>query len=446
MHLTGSLDFLTASKQTHNIDPAMKAPIKRFGIIADDLTGAMDTGAAFAKMGLDTIIIFGSRPIPDATVVVISTNSRVNDPKTACRKVKREARKLSGRYVYKKIDSTLRGNIGQELKAVMDALDTEKTVVSPAFPTNKRTVVNGRLLVGNVPVDRTSFARDPVFPVTESHIPTLLHKQAGFQVGSISLDDVKKGPSYISRQIANSEHRVIVADATEQVHLRYIAEALAMGGSSWLPCGSAGLAMELPLAFGYRPSEAKPAKSVTSKKPVLVVVGSRHEATARQVKMAETCLHLPLILVSPSEFTLEKGKQHKINQMAKEVGNFLNCEKNIIITSAMSQYVPALEELTANVLAKIAVRVIQQWDVGGFILTGGDVAKETCEALGAIGVKILKELEPSVVVGEVIGGVKEGLRIVTKAGGFGSDQAIVDSIYYLERNERWNKKRSLCSA
>ncbi len=424
----------------------MKAPIKRFGIIADDLTGAMDTGVGFAKMGLDTIIIFGSRPTPESTVVVLSTDSRVDDPETAYRKVKGKARKLAGRYVYKKIDSTLRGNIGQELKAVMDALGVEKAVVSPAFPANKRTVVDGKLLVGNVPVDRTPFARDPVFPVTESHIPTLLHKQANLQAESISLDDVKRGASYISQQIVNSKHKVIVTDAVEQVHLRYIAEALAIGGSSWLPCGSAGLAMELPCAFGYRPSEAKPDKPMTSKKPVLVVVGSRHEATARQVKMAETCLHLPLTSVEPGQFVPRKGRQSKINQMAKEVGNHIDSGKSVIITSTLSQHVPALKELTLRVLARIAVRAILRWDVAGLILTGGDVAKETCETLEATGARILKELEPGVVVGEVIGGVKEGLRIVTKAGGFGSDEAIVDAIYYLERNERWNKKRSLCSA
>lgn len=440
------MGFLTASKQTHNIDPAVEASIKRFGIIADDLTGAMDTGVGFAKMGLDTIIIFGSRPAPEATVVVLSTASRVDDPETAYRKVRREARKLTVRYVYKKIDSTLRGNIGQELKAVMDVLGVEKAVVSPAFPANKRTVVDGKLLVGNVPVDRTSFARDPVFPVTESHIPTLLHKQAGLQAESISLDDVKRGTSYISQQIVNSEHRVIVADAVEQVHLRYIAEALVIGGSSWLPCGSAGLAMEIPCAFGYKIRDMKPVEPVISRKPVLAVIGSRHEATARQVKMAETCLHLPLTSVEPSQFVPRKGKQARINQLTEEVGNHIDSGKSVIITSTLSQHVPALKELTLRVLATIAVRAILQWDVTGLILTGGDVAKETCETLEATGVRILKELEPGIVVGEVIGGIKEGLRIVTKAGGFGSDEAIVDAIYYLERNERWNKKRSLCSA
>jgi len=274
----------------------------------------------------------------------------------------------------------------------------------------------------------------------------LLHKQAGLQAGSISLDDVKRGASYISQQIVNSEHRVIVADAVEQVHLRYIAEALVMGGSSWLPCGSAGLATEIPSAFGYKIRDVKPVEPVISRKPVLAVIGSHHEATVRQVKMAETCLHLPLTSVEPSQFVPRKGNQARINQLTEEVGNHIDSGKSVIITSIMSQHVSALKELTARVLARVAVRAIRRWDMNGLILTGGDVAKETCKTLEATGARILKELESGVVVGEVIGGIKEGLRIVTKAGGFGSDEAIVDAIYYLERNERWNKKRSLCSA
>jgi len=251
-----------------------------FGIIADDLTGAMDAGVGLARMGLDTVFILGGKLPSETSVVVTSTDSRDDDPETAYRKVRRQAHKLSDRYVYKKIDSTLRGNIGSELKAVIDALGIEKAVVSPAFPANKRSVVNGRLLVENVPVDRTAFAKDPVFPVTEAHIPTLLRRQSGLRVGSLSLDDIKKGPAHISRKITDSQEEVIVADATEQAHLRYIAEALATTAGSWLACGSAGLVMELPPALGYRFRVMKPVTPVISPKPVLAVVGSRHEAPA----------------------------------------------------------------------------------------------------------------------------------------------------------------------
>jgi len=413
-----------------------KASMRRFGIIADDLTGAMDTGVGFARIGLDTIISFGNEVASEASVVVISTDSRADDGETAYRKTRKEAHKLAGLYVYKKIDSTLRGNISSELKAVMDELRMEKAVVCPAFPANNRTVVDGKLLVGNMPVNETYFARDPFSPVTEAHIPTLLYKQSGFEAASIDLEGVEKGPAYIVQQISKSEQRIVVADVTEQVHLRYIAEALAMGSSSWLPCGSAGLAGELPFAFGYRTREVKLAGPIMNRDPVLLVIGSRNDATARQLKEAETRLNLPLISIEPSEFAHRKGRIARINQLAREVSNLISCGRSVIITSTLSRYVPALKGSTAGILAAVAVRAAQRWDVAGLILSGGDVARATCQALGVTGIRILRELQPGIVVGEMTGSMKEGMRVVTKAGGFGSDDAIVDAICYLKGNEK----------
>lgn len=410
--------------------------MKRFGIIADDLTGAMDTGAGFARLGLESVISFGGELASQAGVVVISTDSRADDSETAYRKTRKQAHKLAGLYVYKKIDSTLRGNISSELWAVIDTLHMEKIIVCPAFPANNRTVVDGKLLVENTPVNETYFGHDATCPVTEAHIPTLLHKQGGFRVGSIDLEGAKKGPSYIAQEILRSEHRVIVVDAVKQVHLRYIAEALAIGGSSWLPCGSAGLASELPSAFGCRTRDVKRAEPMMSRNPVLSVIGSRNDATARQLKIAETRLDLPLISIEPSEFLHRKGRIARINQLAKEVSNLMSCGKSVIISSTLSCYVPALIGSTAGILAAIAVRAARRWDIAGLILSGGDVARATCEALGVTGIRILKELEPGIVVGETTGTVKEGMRVVTKAGGFGSDDALVNTILYLKGNEK----------
>jgi len=422
-----------------------KASMKRFGIIADDLTGAMDTGAGFVRIGLDSVISFGNELESQASVVVISTDSRADDSETAYRKTRKEADKLAGLYVYKKIDSTMRGNISSELWAVIDALHMEKTIVCPAFPANNRTVVDGKLLVENTPVNETYFGHDPTCPVTEAHIPTLLQKQGGFQVGSIDLEGVKKGPSYIAQQISESEERVLVIDAVEQVHLRHIARALAMGGSSWLPCGSAGLASELPLAFGCRTRDVTPAEPMMSRNPVLLVIGSRNDATARQLREAETRLNLPLISIEPSEFAHRKWRIARINQLAGEVSNLISCGKSVIISSALSRYVPALTGSTAGILAAIAVRVARRWDIAGLILSGGDIARATCGALGVTGIRILRELQPGIVVGEMTGAVKEGMRVVTKAGGFGSDDAMVDTIRYLKGNEKGGAEEKTCT-
>ena len=409
--------------------------MKRFGIVADDLTGAMDTGVGFAKIGLDTIVFLGSELTRPTDVVVVSTDSRADDPQTAYEKARKEAPKLASLYVYKKIDSTLRGNIGSELRGLMDALPREKAIVCPAFPRNRRTVVGGRLLVENVPVNETYFAHDPVSPVTEAHIPTLLNKQGSFQVGSIDLEGVNRGPSSIAQQIFECEETAIVVDAVEQVHLRYIAEALALGSNSWLPCGSAGLASELPFAFGYAATDVEPVEPVVSASPVLLVVGSRNDATARQLKKAEERLRLALVSIHPSEFASRKGRTARMNQLARQASNLVRRGKGVAITSTLSQYTPALRESIAGILAAIAVSTMRRCQTAGLILSGGDVARATCQALGVAGIRTLEELQPGIAVGELIGSTEEGVRVITKAGGFGNDDALVDAIRYLRGNE-----------
>jgi len=405
---------------------------KRFGIIADDLTGAMDTGVGFAKLGLDTVISFEGTIRQPAAVVVVSTDSRADDPDTAYRKARREASKFLGMYIYKKVDSTLRGNIGTELRALMDTLGTEKAIVCPAFPANKRTVIDGRLLVDNVPVSKTCFANDPSSPVTQAHIPTLLHKQCGFQVGTVRLEEVIRGPSHIAQYIADSDHSVLVVDAAEQIHLRYLAQALALGSTTWLPCGSAGLAGELPIAFGHRSQDMTHAKSATSGKPVLLVIGSRNDATINQLRKAEASLHLPLITVEPDQFLSKKGRAARMNQLAREAGSLISCGKSTAIATTLSRHAPTLKDSAAGILAAIAVKVMKRWEIGGLILSGGDIARATCEALEVAAVRPTMELQPGIAVGHTIGGTWEGLRIITKAGGFGNEDAIVEAVRCLE--------------
>jgi len=113
---------------------------KRIAVIADDLTGANDTGAQFAKIGLRTLVVLEStqeQSLRDHDVVVITTDSRALPAQDAYRKVANAAEWVRQRQydaVYKKIDSTLRGNLGSEIEAIMDVLGCKLAIVAPAFP------------------------------------------------------------------------------------------------------------------------------------------------------------------------------------------------------------------------------------------------------------------------------------------------------------------------
>ena len=154
-----------------------------YAVIADDLTGAGDAGVQFAAVGLRTRTLVGTwteEHLRGAEVVVIDTASRGFSGAQAYSTVHAAAVRLQEpglRVVYKKIDSTLRGAVGVEIDALLDACDLALAVVCPAYPANGRTLSQGVLLVRGVPVGETAAAADPHAPVRESHVPTLLARQ-----------------------------------------------------------------------------------------------------------------------------------------------------------------------------------------------------------------------------------------------------------------------------
>jgi uncharacterized protein YgbK (DUF1537 family) len=403
----------------------------RFAVVAHDLVAAMDTGACFARAGLDTFVPVAARALGEHSVVAVSTDSATDDPDVDYRKTREAALGLAGRYLYCKISSVLRGNIGSGLRALMDTLHSEKAVVCPAFPDNGRTLLQGKLLVDGIPVNRTHFASHPLTPSTESDIAALLRRQGGFQaVLTIPVEEVERGPLYLVQRIREAGERIVVVDAVEQVHLRYIAEALAAGDCSWLPCGSAGLARELPFALGYGSAGVRPVEPAQSFTPALLVLGSRNEVTAGQLKRVEACSNVVVVPVRPIELLRRRGRPARIGQLAREAGNAVGRGTSAALAATLSQYVPPLRRTTAEILAMVAARVLRRWEVGGLVLSGADTLQATCRTLEVTGIRVLNELQPGIAVGEFVGGTAAGTRIIVKSGGFGQDGALADVLRY----------------
>ncbi|HWQ57201.1 MAG TPA: four-carbon acid sugar kinase family protein [Bryobacteraceae bacterium] len=148
--------------------------------LADDLTGALEAGAKFAAAGVRTVVTLGGNLPAGVPVVVVDTQSRHLPAEEAAGRVfdlARAAFEAGARMVYKKTDSTLRGNIGAELGAVVRASGGTELVYAPAYPAMGRTVRQGCLYVDGVPVSETAFARDTLNPVSESSIVRVLAGQ-----------------------------------------------------------------------------------------------------------------------------------------------------------------------------------------------------------------------------------------------------------------------------
>ena len=173
-------------------------------IIADDLTGACDTGCLFAGPGPVGVLAAAALAADSSIltpVITVDTESRSLPPREAAAAIHAAARRLrerlaSGR-VFKKIDSTLRGAAGVELTALLEhGLPFTGALVCPAFPAQRRIVRHGRLLVDSVPVHESAIARDPTFRAATSDVAALL--AGGAPVVPLGLDDVRAGAEKVA--------------------------------------------------------------------------------------------------------------------------------------------------------------------------------------------------------------------------------------------------------
>ncbi len=411
----------------------MKA--EQLGIVADDLTGALDTGVQFSKWGLSSLVSLKESVPAAATCLIVNTDSRAIPPGDAAEKARRAAQLLRGRLVYKKIDSTLRGNLGAEILAVMQTLGLAKAVVAPSFPANGRTMRGGKLFVQGVLLEQTGFARDPRNAISESHVPSLLRRQTGESVDLVTIDTVERGCEAVHEAICRSASRLVVADAESQQHLVHIAQAVVRAEGRWLPVGSAGLAEELPAALGLaqtaaRASQARAIPVIKPGGPILVVAGSRNPTTAEQVDEAIKVLKWPAVEPDVEQLTHGDTAQSEIDRLAERTTGHLVRSGGCIVTTC---FTPLQEDRSAAIAWALGQATRQSLDrqpVHGLLLTGGDIALQACLALDAEALRPVTEVLPGLPVSLLVGGPWANMSVITKAGGFGARNAILLCLQY----------------
>ena len=422
----------------------------KLAVIADDLTGANDAGVQFAKQGLKVQVFLNDLMKKDPgfspEVMVLDTDSRAASPAEAFARVQATGglvRKMAAvqPLIFKKIDSTLRGNIGAEIDAAMAEYDLAWAAVVPAFPANGRITVGGWHLLHQTPIAESEIARDPKTPVQESVAPKLLSTQSSQPVAHVDLSDVSRGSDAIVKRIAELRQkgiRIISFDASTATHLQAIATAIAAGKEAALWVGSAGLAEMVPAVMGW----SKPNRMSTTEAtgPVLVIAGSVSPVTARQMNQFRVSDNVRLVSLRAD--ALIRNENAEIARCINEAKTWLALDQDVLVASAVDadavdsaraqgekQGVDSrgVSERVADAMGKIARELIVL-PLAGIFLTGGDTAVSVCRAMGVGSIDILAEILPGIPLGQLVGGCCPGLRVVTKAGAFGGDNAIVESV------------------
>ena len=406
-------------KQMKNIE--MKEIRTKLLILADDLTGALDSGVQFAGKGDKVIVRTGWEGAfehsEEADVLVVDTESRhiaKEDAYDMVYRLTKEALAAGIRTIYKKTDSGLRGNVGAELKAVLDASGAERLEFVPAWPKMDRITKNGIHYVNGIPLEESIFSRDVIDPVTESHIDRLIRLQADADV---------------TMHGDGNEHGIVVYDCTSEEEIEKIAEQLsAPEGGSRFVAGCAGLLEKYP----KQSERSKPDEEISLDKELLVLSGSMNDITKGQLAYAEKHgsyrTHVPMRKVVTNTWTDEEIRAF--------AGNVLEqADTPVSIVDTMEEFGETsltngkLARRIAEDMGRFAHSLIDEGMRKTFMIIGGDTLQGFIREAGITSLRPIREMAPGI----VLAGYRHGdskYYLITKSGAFGT----VDQLVNIQQN------------
>ena len=417
---------------------------KKLIVVADDFTGANDTGIQFRKAGLKVKVIINpiglDEELNQCDVLVVDLESRFDIPGIAYRKcfsLGEQLLKTGNIIVYKKLDSTFRGNIGAEIDGLMDSLKLKIAFVAPAFPKSGRITRKGEVYVHGVKLAETEFADDPRSTVKDSRISVIIGKQSKRICREISAggfeQESKKGNHFLDNEINNGVEIFIIDSSTEK-DLEYIARSIEkINDIPFLLAGSAGFAGHL-----------RNSPFILQKRLGFVFAGSISAKSIDQIKYALDEGHCKLELIDGKKLLHD---DFNISEIIKSVSDSIDSGKRrFIFTAALSREdvekvfrsaeakslaKDAAAQKIAAGLGSLAADLIQRFIPSGVLLTGGEIAINTVNALHATGIILDQEILPGVQSGTLTGCQVKSI-IATKAGGFGDIDAIAKTFEYFK--------------
>lgn len=415
---------------------------RRCLLIADDLTGGADAGAQFAKNSLRTLLIspqtnkhfsLKNYVSQGVDVLVINTDSRGKPPEDAYQLILDFLTDYEERLfpiIYKKIDSTLRGNIGPEIDAILEKTKNLLCFVAPSYPEQNRTLVGGIMIVGEKPLALTEVARRTTTPIQESHVYKLLQNQSRNKIGWIDLTHVASSIEALQKAVQieiEKGNRIIIFDAVSRQDLKNITEVGFLCERKPLFVGSAGLAGEVAQQLSL-PRKESFSKIVKPLRNIFLISGSAssltHQQLERLAKKGIPSYELPLRVILEDE---SKTKEER-SRISEKIANSLS--EGVCIFRTPKEMVNPKESIDkiTKILAAVALEALQKSQIQpmslALLLTGGETAQHMINGLKPKEIEIEGELLEGIVKGHLVGGDWDGVTVVTKAGAFGKENAL----------------------
>jgi len=422
-------------------------------ILADDLTGANDTALQYFKNDYRSRIIIDCSKdftnVDDVDVWAISTESRNISKEDSVDRivwvVNRLKEYLNIDNYYKKIDSTLRGNVGVEIVTLLEMLSKDAIVVAPAYIEEGRSTIGAYQLLNGTPIERTQCALDPKAPIYESYIPDIIGKDLSDKyinmIATIGFKTVTKGAGPITlkiNELIQSGKKIIIVDAMSNTDLEQIALAINKSNYDILPVGSAGLAN----AFNKETNVAE--KDFNFNIPNLarlIISGSATQMSANQIqKLKEEKKNIFFVDLTTKDI-LEGIKEETVNLIAEKLNSktdvAIHCTEikkefddeetnNLLIDAgiAKADFASKITDFLGDL-----VREINKKSDFIFISIGGETSYKCLNGINSTYLEIIGAIMPSIPLCKD----KYNKTIVTKSGNFGVNNTLVEILNYFDR-------------
>jgi len=406
------------------------------GVIADDMTGATDVALMLNRAGMRTVQVIGVPPagsaLPEADAVVVALKSRTNpvaeavaDSLAACEALlKAGARQILFKYC-STFDSTAEGNIGPVANALAERLGSKLAIVCPAFPANGRSIYQGYLFVGAVPLHESSMKDHPLTPMRDSNLMRLMSAQAKTETGLVDYATVLAGPSAVRARLAKLQAdgiRYAVTDALTNEDLMTLGHAVS---EHVLLTGGSGIAMGLPQNFrraGLLPERPGPQELRAPAGRAGIISGSCSTATRGQIKAALEA-GFPALKVDP--FALADGRQDAAALATWALAQPAD-RPFLLYSSDDPAEVAAVQdklgrEKAGSVVEHAFAEVARRLSEGGvtrLLVAGGETSGATVLGLGIRTLEIGPEIDPGVPWTRVVDGPE--MVVALKSGNFGT--------------------------
>lgn len=347
--------------------------------------------------------------------------------------------------IYKKIDSTLRGNIGSELDALKEVFNPDFIVIAPGNPSGGRVLKNGELYLNGVRIDKTDYGRNVINKINGYNLVDILESQSNYKSALITTSELDESLYNKISEYSELGIDYLIVDSIVDNDLEYLSRLLVNTNYNILWCGSSGLINYLPNSQVKLEHHDKIDTNTT-----LTIAGSFNDVTLRQIKKFQSektikgfKLDLVRILTSLEE------REKEVTRIVEEAIKFTQSKYCILIyaTSNQNEIGNSIEIATENgnsqisvskfitkTLGEIAKRLMNVVQFKALVVTGGETAKDICKALNIEQIDLIDEIEPIIPIGKItINNNKDEMYLVTKGGSIGNENSFININHFFTK-------------